>query len=97
VHFDGFHNLRIDAFFRQNPGRCEAMNGQIPLNQLKIDIMQQPRQAPCFLVLPQAVRERPHDGLCGVAVVEHAFIPNMLLQQRNRFVSGHFNLPLKKR
>jgi hypothetical protein len=89
MHLDGFHDLRIDAFFRQDPGGFEAMDGQIPPDPLKVEIVQQPRQAPFVLILSQTVRERPHDGLRGVAVVEHAFILYMLLQQRNGFVSGH--------
>src|SRR5690606_5629276 len=57
--------------------------------ELHIQIVQKSRQAPLFLVAPQPPCKGPHDGLRGQAVVDHPLVPDVLPEQRKRFIPRH--------
>ena len=94
MHLNGFHDVRINAFFREDFRRFQTVNGQISFDPFNVQIMQQPGQSPFFFILPQPPCQGPHDRLRCVGMIEHPLILNILFQQRDRLVSRHSHLIL---
>ena len=70
----------------QDPLRLHAVDVEIGVAELHVEIVQQAREAPLFLVAPQPPCKSPHDGLRGETVVDHPFVLDVLPEQRKRFI-----------
>ena len=85
---DGVDHVLGEAGVREPPGADGGVLGHGRV-QLVVDVVEEARHRPLFLVLAEAFRVRAHGRLDGEHVFEQAFAFHVRAQERKRLVVVH--------